>query len=107
MIQIRAGVFETNSSSVHSLTMCTEKEMQDWVDGKAFFNMYGKEPWVPVTPKLLAMDPEERMGGEELYGYQEYWDKVTDSWFYEGFEKSYTTPSGEKVYAFGYYGEDR
>lgn len=28
--QIRRGVFETNSSSCHSLTMCSEKEYEKW-----------------------------------------------------------------------------
>ena len=28
--QIRCGVFETNSSSVHSLTMCMESDYNRW-----------------------------------------------------------------------------
>ena len=34
MIQVRQGVFETNSSSTHSITMCTKNEFNEWVDGK-------------------------------------------------------------------------
>ena len=30
--QIRRGVFETNSSSTHSLTMCSEEEFEAWDD---------------------------------------------------------------------------
>lgn len=29
-MQIRQGVFETNSSSVHSLTMCSSEEYKKW-----------------------------------------------------------------------------
>ena len=33
-ISVRKGVFETNSSSTHSLTMCSEDEFDQWKDGK-------------------------------------------------------------------------
>ena len=69
MIQIRRSIFETNSSSVHSLTMCSGQQMQDWKDGKLFYKKYGREDWIPATPELLAMDPEYRMEGEEVYTY--------------------------------------
>lgn len=106
MKQVRQSVFETNSSSVHSLTMCSGQQMQDWKDGKLFYKEYGREDWIPATLELLAMDPEDRVD-DGIYTYDEFWDKVDDSWEYEGFEDSYTTPNGEKVFAFGYYGENR
>ena len=34
MIQVRQSVFETNSSSTYSITMCTKNEFNEWVDGK-------------------------------------------------------------------------
>ena len=37
MINIRKNLFETNSSSVHSLTMCDESDFNDWVAGRKFF----------------------------------------------------------------------
>ena len=36
--QIRRGVFETNSSSTHSLTMCSEEEFEQWKKGKVLFD---------------------------------------------------------------------
>lgn len=105
MKQVRQSVFETNSSSVHSLTMCSGQQMQDWKDGKTFYHKYGRKDWEVATPRLLDMDPEDRMEGEELYAYDEFWDNLYEG--YEGFEDSYTTPNGETVYAFGYYGENR
>ena len=41
MYQIRQGVFETNSSSTHSLCICTKKEYEDFKDGKLSYNYYG------------------------------------------------------------------
>lgn len=35
--QIRRGVFETNSSSVHSLTMCTAEEYKSGKTEKFYF----------------------------------------------------------------------
>ena len=49
-IQIRRSVFETNSSSVHSITMCTEKQYYDWVEGLLRFDERN-EQFVPVIPE--------------------------------------------------------
>lgn len=38
MFQIRQGVFETNSSSTHSITMCSESEFKKWMNGELYFN---------------------------------------------------------------------
>lgn len=40
--QIRRGVFETNSSSTHSITMCSEKSLRNGKMGR-FFLTYGKK----------------------------------------------------------------
>ena len=40
MIQIREGLFETNSSSTHSLNICTNQEWLDWKAGKLLYNPY-------------------------------------------------------------------
>lgn len=37
MINIRKNLFETNSSSVHSFTMCDENDFNDWMAGKKFY----------------------------------------------------------------------
>ena len=38
MIQIRQGVFETNSSSTHSITMCMKSEFDMWERGEVYLN---------------------------------------------------------------------
>lgn len=41
-VQIRRGVFETNSSSVHSLTMCMKSDYDKWASEDIFLYMgYG------------------------------------------------------------------
>lgn len=35
--QIRLGVYETNSSSTHSLTICSEEEFEQWKNGELLF----------------------------------------------------------------------
>lgn len=43
MIQVRPGIFETNSSSVHAITFCTKQEFVDFMDGKLIFDIYEGE----------------------------------------------------------------
>lgn len=37
MRTLRTGVFETNSSSTHSITMCTQDEYDRWKDGELYY----------------------------------------------------------------------
>lgn len=44
MKSMRVGVFETNSSSTHSLVLCKEEYYNKWVDGKGiYYNPYTNE----------------------------------------------------------------
>ena len=38
MIQIRQGVFETNSSSTHSITIAPESDFNKWKNGDVYLN---------------------------------------------------------------------
>ena len=98
--QIRRGVFETNSSSVHSLTMCMESDFNKWVAGELVWSRWGDE-LVPITDEIKkSIEEDER----EYLTYQQFNDY--DYIDYETFEDSYTTPNGETVKSFGYYGHD-
>ncbi len=55
--QIRRNVFETNSSSTHSLTMCSEEEFEAWKRGEVLFTEWGKENFVAAT-KLSDRDKQ-------------------------------------------------
>lgn len=119
MRQIRRGVFETNSSSVHTLTMCMKDDYDKWARGEVYYNRYfsrvnnfvTKEEAIkilmnssyPSSKNLLELDDKEleEYLGEE--GFDTYDNYGAD---YEWFETEYTTPNGETVIAFGYSGYD-
>ena len=46
--KVRRGVFETNSSSTHSLTMCSKEDFEKWEAGKLLFKQY-EEIFVPFN----------------------------------------------------------
>lgn len=100
-IQIRRNVFETNSSSVHSLTMCNSSDYEKWKNGELAFDRWNDE-LVPITDEI-----EEEMKNEkypQYLSYEQFYD-------YEYIEfktycNTFTTQSGDTVVAFGYYGHD-
>ena len=136
MRQIRRGVFETNSSSTHSLTICSEEEFEAWRNGKLLFDEWGSEEFVPAyelndSIKQMAVEEYEKNKTE----YSKDWEDLTEDakdnyckkyakrhyctkdnaktyndYMYdydlETFEEHYTTKSGDKIVIFGKYGYD-
>ena len=123
MKQIRRGVFETNSSSVHTLTMCSEEEYAKWENGELLYYQWdGKfdtkenvikslkaSTWYSGDlryPNVNFEDDNEEVAEifskEGIKTYKDFFE-YTD---YETFERIYTTPGGEKIVAFGHYGYD-
>lgn len=118
--QIRVGVFETNSSMTHALTICTQEEYNKWQNGEVLLNTWlynGDKQFLTIDDekikKLKAEYEgekgnsyydtfEEFLNSEGIYKYDDY---NSDGWF-EDFEESFTTPSGDEMVAFGYYGHD-
>lgn len=121
--QIRRGVFETNSSSVHSITMCSHDEYTKWVNGELLFDkdnecfvkreeainevkqrkhwksgelLYANTNWADIE------EVDEVLRINSYYTEESYWDNID----FETFDDTYTTPSGDVVHAFGYYGTD-
>ena len=122
MIQVRQGVFETNSSSTHSITMCTKNEFNEWVDGKIYRNdgyWYGST-CVKRDKDFLTYDEAiELIKSSEYYEpmkedenvddyFKEYRIYSYDNWgeYYETDVTNYTTPNGEEIVAVCYYGYD-
>lgn len=97
MIQIRQGVFETNSSSTHSITMCLKSEWEDFVNGKTM---------VGVTGKVITKEQYAKLSDDEKEdeGYEDYETWKNDEYL-ETYNKEYKTPNGEVVVAFGKYGD--
>lgn len=132
--QIRRGVFETNSSSTHSLTICSEEEFEQWKKGELLFDEYS-ESFVKANSlsdddkKYAAQDYEDHKdefskdwsdlseSAKEKY-YIKYAKENNivneDAKTYEEWERSdleifvdrYTSKSGDKIVAFGEYGYD-
>lgn len=126
--QIRRGVFETNSSSTHSLTMCLKSDYDKWVNGELLLytgwgygypedyqpkenHFYTKEQviefekssYYPPSDDMNwnSEEAEEHLRERDWCTYENY-----DNDYLEWFEDTFTTPSGEIVMAFGQYGYD-
>jgi len=76
MKQIRHNVFETNSSSTHSITICKRSLYQMFNNGEAYFDRERKE--LIECSKAL---PEGLITSE--YGYKRY---LTEAEFYSKIE---------------------
>jgi hypothetical protein len=75
-----------------------KSEFDKWVAGELVWSSWGDE-LVPITPKVKAsMDDGD--GDYLTYDQFKDWDYLD----YDTFEDEYTTPGGEKVISFGYYG---
>ena len=133
--QIRRGVFETNSSSTHSLTMCSEEEFKQWKKGEVLFDeddgTFVKANDLSNKDKeYAAQDYEDNKDeyskdwtelsetAKEKY-YTKYakendlidedaktYDEWNDDYGLKTFVDKYTTKSGDRVVAFGKYGYD-
>ena len=133
--QIRHSVFESNSSSTHSLTMCSEEEFEQWKNGELLFDEWGSESFVKANSlsdddkKYAAQDYEIHKdefskdwsdlseSAKEKY-YTKYAKennivdddaKTYEAWEHDDLETfvyRYTSKSGDTIVAFGKYGYD-
>ena len=110
---IRRGVFETNSSSTHSITMCSEEIFDKWINGEY---LYVEDSWgwpedrkaqiindhfIPAAVLYPDGIPEDDSDEREegVFTYGDFGDCYGER--FETFEDSYNG-----VVAFGYYGFD-
>lgn len=119
MLQTRYCVFETNSSSVHALSICMTDDFKAWKRGDFVFNdncaFRTDDMFIPIEDakayvlKQMGQSDGYEVSKNDLYnhGFDTYdmytYKRVGE---FEGVEETYTTPSGESVTAFGYYGFD-
>ena len=128
---IRGGVFETNSSSSHSLTLTDLETFEKWKNGELLFDNYGgkfytkeeaieklKKDGVNVDSKNEEDDYEwceecdcpleecdcqpDIFRDNDLFSYSDY-EEYVNEYSEDVFEEIHTTPGGEKVIAFGHY----
>lgn len=93
MIQIRTCVFETNSSSVHSLVLCSDAEYKALKQEKAMIDTFNDT----VVPFDAVEKAQNKLRYETL---DEFWDTELET--YEETEKI----DGVIVHAIGKYGHD-
>ena len=120
MIQIRKNVFETNSSSTHSLVMAVKSEFDKWQSGEYYYcnswysfnekeapeefkNKFKQGKFAPAA----LVDAYYEATGEERdpYDFQTY-EEFCDSDYLEYEDYEYTTPSGEVIVACAKFGYD-
>ena len=148
IFQVRQGVFETNSSSTHTLTICSKDDFDKWEHGDVFWldNDWGKlqtgksfvtpEELEELTEKYNEEEQKRIDAGDEYakvldmnkvlnerrdYDSWEdsYWDTersaleayTMDDWYQrngdlETYERTFTSPSGDEMVAFGAFGYD-
>lgn len=92
---VRQGVFETNSSSVHSLTICTQEEYDRWQNGEMVLD----------TSIDRIVDVKD-IDSNKKYRYETYDEYNESASNYEEFEETYTTKSGDQIVIFGYHGDN-
>lgn len=132
--QIRRGVFETNSSSTHSLVMCSEEEFEAWKRGETLFQEWRSENFVSANKlsdydkKKASEDYDDNKGDfqkdwkdlsdeakqKQYIQYAKEHDiideyaKTYEQYMNEGdletFVQRYTSKNGDEIVAFGKYG---
>lgn len=121
---IRNGVFESNSSSTHSLTMCMKSDYEQWCRGELLLaeDAWGFSPKIEkkfVTkeeaihllqtsykylPEDMDWDNEEMVN--EVMREAGFRDSEYENEYLEEYYGEFTTPNGETIVAFGEYGSD-
>ena len=131
--QIRFGMFESNSSTSHCCFITSKEAYNEYENGAYLFAGNLSYGWNPITPEknkpytreevkeliknnykyYEEIDEEDRDEDEieddwddVIWEADFIWkDRVEDKdWIEDTFYETYTTPGGEEVVAFGYYG---
>ena len=102
----RHKVFETNSSSVHTLVMCRESEYEEWVDGKRYLDLIQDELVMASDIPAEMFERDEEEFAQDYMTYQQFWKEY--SYYYETFQNTYDDNGtiSDPIIAFGYYGHD-
>lgn len=115
--QIRRNTFESNSSSVHTITMCSGDEYEKWKRGELYYEKWDDYFVSKEDIKNEVIKDTSYTGSltdfEEILAFYKKNHKIVteeeyfNNCYYETYYETYETNSGETVVAFGYYGEDR
>ena len=123
MYKIRFNIFESNSSSTHTLIISTKEDYKKWKSGKLYldawhgellteeevlkqlrnnFQRYGRDINVEnlktEAPDLFHEECREN----GIYDLDDYYEND----YLEEYEREYTSPSGDELVIWGKYGND-
>lgn len=133
MINVRHGVFETNSSSTHSVTICNKSDYERWRRGEILYSSYENRfvDNLPLSPQEQEKAKKDYVSKSNMFWKQ--WDVLTEEeqnqWYknwaaankYHGnyetfdeyyrhdlnyFDESFVSQSGDQIVVFGRYGYD-
>lgn len=116
-MSIRKGVWETNSSLTHSITICTSEEYKKFLNGELYVDYHGNlytleqieakyekdnREWKEKYGKILYHNLQDFKDSEGIKTYEEW---CSDGYL-EKYHEEYITPRGEEIVVFGKYGYD-
>jgi len=82
MIKIRQGIFETNSSSTHSIVIAKDSEWEDFFNHKKLYNLFSKKNYPGKTaPRFCNPLPQFVTVEELLHHIASLEDSLTDILF--------------------------
>lgn len=104
--QIRRGVFETNSSSTHSLTMCSVEEYNKWKSGELMYDRYA-EKLVEMNIKITERD---KVKAKDFYEenktkYWKEWNQLSEEEVNEWYNKYMREHNNIDTYQYKTYDE--
>lgn len=133
---IRLNTFETNSSSLHSLTILSKEDFDKFKSGEYFlkdssetagqlitkeeaykelFNEKSREEYEKEYKEWAGLDDSDEIDDEqdfltyvegEQYSDATSYKHLIDESDYQTYEYGYTTKNGDEIVVFGYYGEE-
>lgn len=122
MITVRYGTFETNSSSTHSMVICTKDEWDKWAAGELFASRYydgfkTKEEVMEEYRKEYSnyFDENGNFIPDDVFEtFEEFQHDYLTEWYdmdgwvgdLESDETTYITPNGETLKIICRYGYD-
>ncbi len=127
MIKIRYDVFETNSSSTHSLCVAQNEEIDKLKNDELLVNLMWDRPSYLITYEdalnelidvihkyghkdeieiINSGDKEEIYRLMYEYDIAERFDSYIEPEYLEPYEEEFTTKNGDRVLIFGRYGHD-
>lgn len=104
--QIRIGCFETNSSSTHSLVVCTKEEYNKWKSGELLYDgefITPEEALLQIqkyTPEVTKIEDVDNLNEYDISTFADW------GYDYEQSTTRYTTKSGEELVIRSYFGYD-